>query len=113
MVREPIFVPPLKEILIAGCFGYIWPFGILLHDGDGDDAQGDRSQTVRALEHFIGKAKKQGYQFLTVSELITDLSKTLRHCAKRLLRGYLRATLSHQSNCILREKDNDRTFVDE
>jgi len=43
---------------------------ILLHDADGDNISGDRSGTVQALKLVIGKAKAQGYQFLTVSELL-------------------------------------------
>lgn len=38
---------------------------ILFHDGGGD-----RSQTVKALEKIIEKLQKQGYEFVTVSELI-------------------------------------------
>ncbi len=34
------------------------------------DAGGNRSQTVRALEEILPELKKQGYEFLTVSELL-------------------------------------------
>lgn len=38
---------------------------VLFHDGGGD-----RTQTVKALEKLIPKLKKEGYQFVTISELI-------------------------------------------
>ena len=38
---------------------------VLMHDGGGD-----RSQTVAALPQIIAKFKKQGYRFVTVSELL-------------------------------------------
>ncbi len=34
------------------------------------DAGGDRTQTVKALEEILPKLKKQGYRFVTISELI-------------------------------------------
>ncbi|MFF2753240.1 polysaccharide deacetylase family protein [Psychrobacillus sp. NPDC058041] len=34
------------------------------------DAGGDRSQTVKALEEILPELKKQGYKFVTVSELL-------------------------------------------
>ena len=34
------------------------------------DAGGDRSQTVQALERILPELKKQGYTFVTVSELL-------------------------------------------
>ena len=45
---------------------------ILLHDGNGDNVADDRSKTVQALESLIKKAKEQGYQFLTISELLAE-----------------------------------------
>ncbi|MDD1371181.1 polysaccharide deacetylase family protein, partial [Bacillus sp. MHSD17] len=38
---------------------------ILFHDGGGD-----RSQTIKALEEILPVLKKQGYTFVTISELI-------------------------------------------
>lgn len=38
---------------------------ILFHDGGGD-----RTQTIKALEEILPKLKKQGYTFVTISELI-------------------------------------------
>ncbi|CAH2714127.1 Peptidoglycan-N-acetylglucosamine deacetylase [Neobacillus rhizosphaerae] len=40
---------------------------ILLHDGGGD-----RSQTVEALKIFLPALKEKGYQFVTVSELLSN-----------------------------------------
>lgn len=40
---------------------------ILFHDGGGN-----RSQTVQALEKIIPELKKQGYEFVTVSELMNN-----------------------------------------
>ena len=38
---------------------------ILFHD-----AGGDRKQTIKALEKILPELKSQGYQFLTISELL-------------------------------------------
>ncbi len=38
---------------------------ILFHDGGGN-----REQTVRALEEILPELQKQGYKFVTVSELL-------------------------------------------
>lgn len=38
---------------------------VLLHDGGGD-----RSRTVQALKLILPALKQQGYQFVTVSELL-------------------------------------------
>ncbi len=40
---------------------------ILFHD-----AGGDRSQTVEALKVILPELKKQGYEFVTVSELMNQ-----------------------------------------
>ena len=40
---------------------------ILFHDGGGN-----RKQTVKALEEIIPELQKQGYKFVTVSELLTE-----------------------------------------
>ena len=39
---------------------------LLLHDGDGYDPEGDRSQTVRALSGIIRDLRDRGYQFVTL-----------------------------------------------
>jgi peptidoglycan-N-acetylglucosamine deacetylase len=43
---------------------------ILLHDGDGYDPQGDRTQTAEALPGIIRDARDAGYQFAPLEELI-------------------------------------------
>lgn len=44
---------------------------VLCHDGDGDCMEQDRSQTVEAIPAVIEKLKAKGYQFVTVSELLS------------------------------------------
>jgi peptidoglycan/xylan/chitin deacetylase (PgdA/CDA1 family) len=44
---------------------------ILCHDGNGDNIGQDRWQTVEALPLIIEKLKASGYQFATISELLT------------------------------------------
>jgi len=46
---------------------------ILFHD-----AGGDRSQTIRALEKILPELKKQGYQFVTISELLEYQSRNIQ-----------------------------------
>ncbi|NRF93074.1 polysaccharide deacetylase family protein [Paenibacillus frigoriresistens] len=49
-----------------------------VHNGDivlFHDKQGDCSQTVASLKYILPELKKQGYQFVTVSELITKSQK--------------------------------------
>jgi peptidoglycan/xylan/chitin deacetylase (PgdA/CDA1 family) len=43
---------------------------ILLHDGDGSDPRGDRSQTAEALPAIIADARDAGYSFKSVRELL-------------------------------------------
>ena len=43
---------------------------ILLHDGDGTDPTGDRSQTAAALPGIIQDAREQGYRFGALGELL-------------------------------------------
>jgi peptidoglycan/xylan/chitin deacetylase (PgdA/CDA1 family) len=42
---------------------------ILLHDGDGYDAAGDRTQTAEALPGIIADARARGYDFRPLSDL--------------------------------------------
>jgi peptidoglycan/xylan/chitin deacetylase (PgdA/CDA1 family) len=39
---------------------------VLLHDGDGYNPDGDRTQTAAALPHIIDRLKEQGYEFATL-----------------------------------------------
>ncbi len=43
---------------------------ILLHDGDGISQTASRAQTVEATRHIIRELLAQGYQFVTVDEII-------------------------------------------
>ncbi|SES01024.1 polysaccharide deacetylase family protein [Psychrobacillus sp. OK032] len=42
------------------------------------DAGGDRSQTVKALEEILPKLEQQGYEFVTISELLEITSMSLK-----------------------------------
>jgi peptidoglycan/xylan/chitin deacetylase (PgdA/CDA1 family) len=37
---------------------------LLLHDGDGYDADGDRTQTAEALPQIIRELREKGYRFV-------------------------------------------------
>jgi peptidoglycan/xylan/chitin deacetylase (PgdA/CDA1 family) len=39
---------------------------VLLHDGDGYNPDGDRTQTAAALPQIIERLKDQGYEFATL-----------------------------------------------
>ena len=39
---------------------------LLLHDGDGYDPNGDRSQTAAALPRIISELRAKGYQFVSL-----------------------------------------------
>jgi peptidoglycan/xylan/chitin deacetylase (PgdA/CDA1 family) len=43
---------------------------ILLHDGDGYDPDGDRTQTAAALPGIIADARARGYEFRPLSDLL-------------------------------------------
>jgi peptidoglycan-N-acetylglucosamine deacetylase len=45
---------------------------LLLHDGRGTEHEADSSQLVEALPVIINEAKRQGYKFLTLSEMTRD-----------------------------------------
>lgn len=44
---------------------------VLLHDGDGYDSEGDRSQTAAALPGIIQDARDAGYSFRPLSDLLS------------------------------------------
>jgi len=48
---------------------------ILLHDGDGYSADGDRAQTAEALDGIIRDALDLGYRFRPLGELMTRVSE--------------------------------------
>jgi peptidoglycan/xylan/chitin deacetylase (PgdA/CDA1 family) len=43
---------------------------ILLHDGDGYDPEGDRTQTAAALPGIIAETRARGYEFRPLSDLL-------------------------------------------
>jgi peptidoglycan/xylan/chitin deacetylase (PgdA/CDA1 family) len=43
---------------------------ILLHDGDHRQMGADRSQTVLATDRLIDRYKTQGYEFVTIPEMM-------------------------------------------
>jgi peptidoglycan/xylan/chitin deacetylase (PgdA/CDA1 family) len=45
---------------------------ILLHDGGHKALGADRSSTVKATDRLIGKHKEEGYDFVTVAEMMAD-----------------------------------------
>lgn len=45
---------------------------ILLHDGDGRFVGGDRSNPVELVKRILAKYRSQGYQFVTISDLLTQ-----------------------------------------
>jgi peptidoglycan/xylan/chitin deacetylase (PgdA/CDA1 family) len=44
---------------------------LLLHDGDGYDPRGDRSQTAEALPGIIDGVRAAGYEFRPLTDLLT------------------------------------------
>jgi peptidoglycan/xylan/chitin deacetylase (PgdA/CDA1 family) len=48
---------------------------ILLHDGGHKQMGADRSQTVLATDHLIGKYKSEGYEFVTIPEMMPDTAR--------------------------------------
>ena len=47
---------------------------VLLHDGGHKAMGADRSQTVLATENLIQRYREQGYEFVTVKEMLAPLS---------------------------------------
>jgi len=43
---------------------------ILLHDGGHKSMGADRSQTVTATDHLVGRYKSEGYEFVTVPQML-------------------------------------------
>jgi peptidoglycan-N-acetylglucosamine deacetylase len=48
---------------------------VLLHDGGHAAFGADRSNTVQAVDHLISRYKSQGYEFVTVPEMMRSSSK--------------------------------------
>lgn len=70
---------PAVPKLINNVFRGAKPGGIvLMHDGGGD-----RTQTVKALPEIISRFRKQGYEFVTVPELLEIQDQQERVTAKK------------------------------
>ena len=52
---------------------------ILMHDGDGESEGADRSNTVILVRKILEKYQAEGYQFVTVSELLAHGRPQRRH----------------------------------
>ncbi|MGN6379202.1 MAG: lysylphosphatidylglycerol synthase domain-containing protein [Gaiellales bacterium] len=75
---------PGVDVIVERCTKELEPGAILLlHDGDGSGQGGDRSQTVEAVGGVIAAGRERGLEFVTVSELASELKPARR----RLLRG--------------------------
>ena len=48
---------------------------ILLHDGGHREFGADRSQTVQATDHLIPRYKSEGYEFVTIPQMISNAKK--------------------------------------
>ncbi len=48
---------------------------ILLHDGGHKQMGADRSQTVLATDHLLTRYKSEGYEFVTVSQMMAQISR--------------------------------------
>ena len=55
-----------ERVLNAARAGMI----LLLHDGDGDNAEGDRRQTAAALPQIIGGLRARGLEFVSLGALL-------------------------------------------
>lgn len=71
-VRAYDAVPKAKEKIAGRILRGVRPGGIiLLHDGCDGKTNPDRTATVAALEEIIPELKKRGYEFKTVSEILS------------------------------------------
>jgi peptidoglycan/xylan/chitin deacetylase (PgdA/CDA1 family) len=50
---------------------------VLLHDGGHKQMGADRSQTVLATDRLISRYKTEGYEFVTISEMMPDCGQGL------------------------------------
>ena len=48
---------------------------ILLHDGGHEAFGADRSQTVLATDRLIARYKSEGYEFVTVAQMMLDQAR--------------------------------------
>ena len=64
--------PGAKEIADRVCKDVFPGAIVLLHDGDAPAQKASRSQTVEATSLIIDRLREQGYNFVTVSELLVE-----------------------------------------
>ena len=64
--------PGAKEIADRVCKDVKPGAIVLLHDGDAPAQKASRSQTVEATSLIIDRLREQGYNFVTVSELLVE-----------------------------------------
>jgi len=65
---------PGVERIVARSVSKLQPGAILLlHDADGSGAGDDRSQTVGALPQILAAGRERGLEFVTISELASEL----------------------------------------
>ena len=64
--------PGAKEIADRVCKDIFPGAIVLLHDGDAPAQKASRSQTVEATSLIIDRLREQGYNFVTVSELLVE-----------------------------------------
>lgn len=55
---------------------------VLMHDGDGESEGADRSNTVILVKQILERYQAEGYQFVTVSELLKHGQPVRRFCRK-------------------------------
>ena len=64
--------PGAKEIADRVCKDVFTGAIVLLHDGDAPAQKASRAQTVEATSLIIDRLREQGYNFVTVSELLVE-----------------------------------------
>jgi len=79
---------PGVQTIVDRCTRLLEPGAILLlHDGDGAGGYGDRGQTVAAVPGIVDAAHVRGLEFVTVSELASDLQPQRRRLLRSLAMG--------------------------
>ncbi|HEU0194024.1 MAG TPA: flippase-like domain-containing protein [Gaiellales bacterium] len=79
---------PGVQTIVDRCTRLLEPGAILLlHDGDGAGEYGDRGQTVAAVPGIVDAARGRGLEFVTVSQLASDLRPQRRRLLRSLAMG--------------------------
>lgn len=67
------WINPGTEVIVSRVIEKVEPGAIvLLHDGDSPSYKAPREQTVQATGKIIRELRKQGYRFVTISELLNN-----------------------------------------